>query len=66
MTSKHPDVKVKLTGTDGNTFALLGRVSTALNKAGYADDAREMTNRVFECGSYNEALATLMDYVEVS
>lgn len=33
MDVKYPNVKVKLTGTDGNAFALLGKVKTALKKA---------------------------------
>lgn len=55
----------KLIGTDGNVFALAGQVSQALKKAGQGDRAKEFTERLMKCGSYNEALALMMDYVEV-
>jgi len=59
-------IKVKLTGTDGNVFALSGKVSQALKKAGQADRAKEFTSKLFNCGSYEEALALMQEYVEVS
>lgn len=57
--------KCKLIGTDGNVFALIGKASTALKDTGLKDEAKEMTNKVFACGSYNEALQIIMNYVEV-
>jgi len=66
MEVKHPDVHVQLTGTDGNTLALLGRVTSALKAAGYRDDADELMNKVFEAESYDHALRLLCEYVEVS
>ena len=56
----------QLTGMDGNVFNLIGLASKALKKAGYPDKAREMSNKVFACGSYDEALAIITDYVEAS
>jgi hypothetical protein len=58
--------KCKLIGTDGNVFVLIGKASTALNQAGFKEQAKEMTDKVFACGSYNEALQIIMHYVEVS
>lgn len=55
----------KLLGEDGNVFILMGKVSKALKKAGLADKAKEMTDRVFDSGSYDEALTIFRDYVEV-
>lgn len=66
MATKHEDVKVQLTGQDGNIFNVLGQVSRALNGAGYAEDADEMAKRVFEAESYNQALSICMEYVVVS
>lgn len=57
--------KCKLIGTDGNVFALAGCVSKALKKAGQADKAKEFTSKLFKCGSYDEALALMDDYVDV-
>ena len=58
--------KCKLTGTDGNVFALAARVSQALKKAGQADKAKEFRDRLFQSHSYDEALALMQEYVEVS
>ena len=59
------NVKVKLVGTDGNAFAILGKVSQALKKAGYVDLAKEFRDEATK-GDYNHHLATCMDYVDVS
>ena len=59
-------VKVKLSGTDGNVFALAGKVSGALKKAGYTDLAKEFTSELFKQGSYADALNLMGEYVIVS
>lgn len=56
---------VKLIGTDGNVFAILGRVKQALQRAG-AD--KEYINKFINdatSGDYNHALVTCLEYVEV-
>jgi len=58
--------KCKLTGTNGNIFALLGKASRALKDAGQRDKALEMTKKVFASGSYDEALNIIQQYVEAS
>lgn len=55
----------KLIGADGNVFNLIGIASKALRSAGFPDKAKEMTNKVFDCGSYEEALGILQEYVRV-
>lgn len=55
--------KVKLVGTDGNVFAVIGRGARALKQAGQADQAKEMTEAAFKAGSYHEALGVCMQYV---
>jgi hypothetical protein len=57
---------VKLVGEDGNIFAIVGKCSKALKRAGMPDLAKQMTSEVFACGSYNEALQIVMKYVEVT
>jgi len=57
---------VQLTGTDGNVFALAGLVSRALKRAGQPEKAKEFSTRLWACGSYDEALALMGEYVEVS
>jgi len=58
--------KCKLIGTNGNVFALAGRVTRALKEAGQGDKAKEFTTKLFQCGSYDEALQLMMNYVDVS
>ena len=56
---------VQLTGEDGNVFNLVGICSRALKKAGRLEEAKAMQERVFQAGSYGEALAILSEYVEI-
>ena len=59
-----PNVTVKLTGTDGNAFAILGNVERAMRKAGVAQkDIDRMKNDVFSRDQY--ALQTVMEWVNV-
>lgn len=64
METKKP--KCKLSGTDGNVFALSARVMDALKKAGQKDKAEEFSHALFKCHSYSEALLLMSDYVEIS
>ena len=64
-TSKQTGVKVKLVGTDGNIYAILGTVKKALTKAGHAAAANELSQRVFnDAKTYDAALAIVCEYVE--
>jgi len=58
--------KCKLSGTDGNVFALLGNCNQALRKAGQGDKCRELNKKVFGSTSYDQALGIMEEYVEVS
>ena len=57
------DVQVKLVGEDGNAFAILGRVTKALKRAGHGDLANEFIEEATS-GDYNHLLKTVLDYVE--
>jgi len=57
--------KVKLTGENGNVFNLIGICSRTLKNAGQKEKAKEMSEKVFKCGSYSEALGIMMDYCDV-
>jgi hypothetical protein len=64
MSSKK--ASVKLLGTDGNVFALLGRCTSSLKKAGQHEAARELAEKVMAAHSYDEALVVvMMEYVDV-
>ena len=56
----------KLIGTDGNVFAIIGRVSEALKKSGQQDRAKEFQDRAFSSESYDEVRRLCMEYVEVT
>jgi len=58
---KYPDIKVQLTGTDGNAFAILGKVKRALPSDVRAEFVAEATS-----GDYNNVLATAMRWVSVA
>lgn len=65
METKYPNIKVKLTGTDGNAFAVLGNVRQALRKAKVP--SAEISTFLNEAmsGDYNHLLATCGKWVVV-
>ena len=63
---KYPHVKVKLTGTDGNAFALLGRVRVTMQKARIpADEIKAVCHDAMRAGDYNRLLMVLCEAVDV-
>jgi hypothetical protein len=66
METKYPDIKVKLTGTDGNAFAILGRVQTALRRGGVGREEIAAFQQEATSGDYDHLLATALKWVEVS
>lgn len=54
-----------LIGADGNVFNLLGIASRTLKQSGLTEQAQEMRDRVTSCGSYNEALGIMGEYVNI-
>lgn len=64
---KYPDVKVQLTGTDGNAFALMGRVTKALKKEmGLTEEECDEFREEAMAGDYDELLRTCARWVKVS
>ena len=55
-----------LIGQDGNVFNLIGIASRTLRRNGMAEQAKEMKDRVFACGSYGEALCIIGEYVNIT
>lgn len=60
---KFPHVKVKLTGEDGNTFAILARTSQALRKAGVSEEDRKAYMDSATEGDYDHLLRVTMQTV---
>lgn len=56
--------KMELLGRDGNIFSLMGDASQLLQRAGMAEQNREMIERVTSCGDYYKALNIISEYVE--
>jgi len=63
---KFPHVKVKLVGHDGNAFAIMGRVSKAMRKAGVDSEVIDQYTKESMSGDYNHLLQVAMSYVNVS
>jgi hypothetical protein len=54
----------ELIGTDGNVFSIIAQVSRTLRNAGLSWRADEFKRKAVKCGSYDEVLQLLHDYVE--
>jgi len=63
MKPKYPDIKVKLTGEDGNAFSILGRVTKALRRAGVLLEERKKFQAEATATDYNNVLQTVMRWV---
>lgn len=57
-------MKAPIIGADGNVFNLIGICQKALKTNGYEDMAKELTDRVKNSHSYDEALQIMFEYVE--
>ena len=59
------DIEVQLTGTDGNAFAVMGKVSEALK--GHGVNGLEVAEYIDESmtGDYDKLLQTAMKWVNV-
>lgn len=67
MKVKFPDVKVQLTGQDGNAYAIMGAVQRAMRRAEIPQEEIESyLNRSMNSESYDELLQVAMDTVTVS
>lgn len=63
---KYPDVKCRLTGTDGNAFAIIGAVAHALKRAGLKEEAKAWQTEALRSPSYDALLQSAMRTVDVS
>jgi len=63
---KYPNIKVKLTGKDGNAFTILGNVSKALRKNDVSQEEIDTFMKEAKSGDYDNLLCTCCDWVTVS
>jgi hypothetical protein len=63
---KYPEVKVRLSGQDGNVFNLIGACRRAARKAGVSvQEIEDFSTEVRKSGSYDEALRVMMAWFNV-
>lgn len=63
--AKYP-VEVRLTGTDGNAYAIMGTVQHALRRHGVPKEEIDKYLEESMSGDYGHLLQTAMKWVEVS
>lgn len=65
--TKYPQVKCKLSGTDGNVFAIISKVRRSMREAGAAPSEIEAFEKeAFDSESYDHVLRLAMKTVDVS
>lgn len=55
-----------LISQNGNVFNLIGIASRTLKDNSIATEAKEMSSRIFDSGSYGEALSIIGEYVNIT
>lgn len=63
---KYPNVKVQLTGQDGNAFFILGRVGQALKKAKVPKEEIEEFHKQAMSGNYDNLLRVCTEWCNCS
>lgn len=65
-TPLYPDITVRLTGLDGNAFAILGRVNSALRRNNVPREVQDKFATKAIDGDYDHLLQTVREYVTVT
>jgi hypothetical protein len=63
---KYPEIEVELVGHDGNAFAIMARVKSALQKNGVSSEEVDEYLAESMSGDYDNLLRTAMKWVSVS
>jgi len=66
MEIKHPEVKVQLTGNDGNAFAVIGRCIEAARRKGVDKEEISLFQKEAMSSDYDNLLCTCMQWFDVS
>ena len=56
---------VTLSGTDGNAYAIMGKVGRELRRAGYTEEQRNQYIEEATAGDYNNLIQVTMKWVNV-
>jgi len=60
-----PRPTLKLTGTDGNAYAIMAACQQAAERAGWSQDRITMMLKEMTSGDYDHLLSVAMDYFDV-
>ena len=63
MQVRHPHVRVKLVGEDGNAFAILGRVSGAMKREQVSEAEQKAFMSEAQSSDYNNLLRTVYQWI---
>lgn len=66
MNPKYQNISVQLTGQDGNAFAIMAKVSSALRKESISENEIEQYLAESMSGDYDALLRTAMSWVNVT
>ena len=66
MNIKYPDIRVTLTGKDGNAFAIIGNVLKAMKIENIPKEERKKFQEEATSGDYDNVLQTAMRWVDVN
>jgi hypothetical protein len=66
MPPRYPEIKVQLSGRDGNAYSIIGSVESALRGAKVAPETIEAFVKEALSGGYDRVLQTAMKWVDVS
>lgn len=64
-TTKYPNIKVQLSGEDGNAFAIMASVRKALRRNGVSQEEVDEFTTEAQSGDYDNLLRTAIKWVEV-
>jgi len=64
--AKYENIKVQLSGLDGNAFSILGRVISAMKKAGLSQSEIDEFTDEATSSNYDALLAAVAKWVNVS
>jgi len=66
MEPKYPHIQVRLTGSDGNAFMIIGKVGNALRRGNVPKAEIDAFRTEATSGDYDNVIQTAMRWVEVS
>ncbi len=66
MTTKHPEVSVRLIGNDGNAFSILGACQREARRAKVPKEEIDLFLKEATSGDYDHLLQTCMQWFDIN